>query len=115
MSPNDEIIEPNNGTRFQEPQQLPRQPPQPPPRRRNSPVLIIDHNEHSANGVQRLPIITQHNFDSNQQMALLSESSAHGGEGGAGGGPLMEVEFYGEKIEEKCENLPAIAQNGRFF
>ena len=77
-------------------------------RRHNSPVLIIDHNEHSSNGAcQRLPIITQYNIDANQQLALVSDNTASGG-------PLMEVEFYGEKSDEKWENLPLITQNGKF-
>lgn len=108
----------NDGSEWTQSQEPPppRPPPPPPPqpRRRNSPVLIIDHNEHSGSGVQRLPIITQHNFDTNQQLALLSENDANGGARG-GEGPLMEVEFYGEKIEEKWENLPDIAQNCKIF
>ena len=76
-------------------------------RRHNSPVLIIDHNEHSSNGAsQRLPIITQYNIDANQQLALVSDNTASGG-------PLMEVEFYGEKSDDKRENLPLITQNGK--
>ena len=81
---------------------------------RHTPVLIIDHNEHGMSGPnQRLPIITQYNFDSGQQLALVKDGGAAQDEG-----PLMELEYYGSHKTKNCdkwENLPIIEHNGNLF
>ena len=64
--------------------------------------MIIDHKEPGSGGSQRLPVITQFDFDT------------AGGEGAGEecAGPLMEVEFYGDEFGDRMDALPLISANG---